>query len=145
MKTQTKKDPYHICVHEDDFTELFKRSDIKQDSLGRIERTLETKDAKNGIIKEGQDKEFDKLEQRTETLYGMVAETRSDVAEIKGFIQGQDKREAVETREHDADIKQEEIENADKRWHLDRLDKWLIAVLTMIVAVCSIIAGLSVW
>jgi hypothetical protein len=167
MKTQTtnKSVPIHdtklIEDHESKFDRLAQQGEDRGTRLSKVEKKVEEgfillfdalgiREKSNGErkiqIQEALAK-ISEVKEESETdsksLRDMLVEMQIEQAEIKGYIKGQDKREATETKQHDDDIKQEEIEMADKKWHLDRMDKWLIAILTIIVATCGIIAGLS--
>ncbi len=81
-----EKQKHNPCIHEEDLEELFRRSDRKQDSLNRIERTLETKELTNGFTKKETERDIDELEDKTKTLYSMVNSIEKSQAKIEGKL-----------------------------------------------------------
>ncbi|MBZ2166335.1 hypothetical protein [Methanobacterium spitsbergense] len=122
---------------EEGFILLFDALGVREKTNGERKKQVEQALARISEIGE-------KAENEDKNLRELLLENKVSLARLEGIMLGQDKREAVETKQHDDEIKQEELENADKKWHLDRFDKYLIGTLTSIVAICGIVAGLLI-
>lgn len=78
-----------------------------------------------------------KTEDEDKNLRQLLIEVQLEVAKLSGYIQGQDKREADK-------IKTDALDLTEKGIKVDRVDKYMIMILTSIIGVALFVAGLLI-
>jgi hypothetical protein len=115
---------------EEGFILIFDALGIREKTNGERKKQIQEALTKISEVKE-------ETETENKSLRDILVEMQIEQAEIKGFIKGQDKREL----QHDKQEAKVERETT-RKW--DRIDKYIIASLGIIVTVCIFIAGLSI-